>query len=108
VENNEEHLIVIEDRAECRKVDVWFEKLWKESRLVTTMEIDEIAEKLKKLKEEKAAKKDIERRLAMPKPQPKMQPKRKGKKEQKSTPAEYSYGAACATANAGYEQRLPG
>jgi hypothetical protein len=92
VENNEEHLIVIEDRAECRKVDAWFEKLWKESRLVTTMEIDEIAEKLKKLKEEKAAKKEMGRRSPVPKPQPKKQPKRKNMKEQKSTPAEYPYG----------------
>ena len=108
MENNEEHLVVIEDRAECRKVAAWFERLWEESRLVTTKEIDEIAEKLKKLKEEKAAKKEMERRSAMPKPQPKKQPKRKYMKEQKSTPAEYSYGAAGATANAGYEQRLPG
>jgi phosphatidylserine/phosphatidylglycerophosphate/cardiolipin synthase-like enzyme len=89
VENNEEHLIVIEDRAECRKVDVWFERLWKESRLVTTMEIDEIAEKLKKLREEKAAKKEMGRHSPVPKPQPKKQPKRRNMKEQKSTPAEY-------------------
>ena len=104
MENIEEHLVVIEDRAVCKKIDGWFEKLWKESRLVTTAEIDEIAAKLKRLKEEKAAKKDVERRMAMPK----LQPKRKSKKDKKSTPAECSYGATCATAKAGYEQRLPG
>ena len=54
--------------------------------------------------EEKAAKKDVERRMVMPK----LQPKRKSKKDKKSSPAECSYGATCETAKAGYEQRMPG
>jgi hypothetical protein len=90
VGNNEEHLVVIEDRVVCRKVDRWFEKLWNESRLVTTAELDEIAEKLKRLKEERAAKKDIERRTATPK----LQPKRNRKKEKNPTPVQCSYGTS--------------
>jgi hypothetical protein len=86
VANNEEHLVVIEDRAVCKKVDSWFEKLWKESRLVTTAELDEIAEKLKRLKEERAAKKDLERRAATPK----LQPKRNKKKEKNPSPVQGS------------------
>jgi hypothetical protein len=76
--NNEEHvvLIYIYDEDVCRKVDKWFEKLWMQSRLVTTSEIDEMTEKLEQLQKEKAAKKEKEKEVAMPK----SQPKRRGRK----------------------------
>jgi sRNA-binding protein len=91
VQNNEEHLVVISDRNVCKKVDRWFEKLWDESRVVTSAEIDEIAAKLDKLKEEKAAKKEMEKRYATPK----SQPKRKNKKDRDSSPVPRSYGKGC-------------
>ena len=103
-ENNEEHLVVIEDRRVCQKIDKWFEMLWKESRPVTTAEIDEIAAKLKRLKEERAAKKDIERRPVMPK----LQPKLKGRKEKNPSPVWCPHGAASGAAEGGHELDAPG